>query len=786
MYTQTTDKDQVRAWRQRLLDNGYTPLPNIGKMCILKGWPKAHVDEAALASWYRMRGRDTTGLRLSGGLVAIDFDVDDVGLMERLAAEFEDVCGDFLLRATSGKATEAWFVRTEQPFSRLATKKWIGPSGKTFAVEAYGGAGARQFGAFGPHTVLDDGTVTKWYEWVGSSPLEVPLGELPVMSKEQIALIIERANEIMAAAGCTQAPYDTDASSSASRVYDVTEEMTFILNTGEEGVTVEELRDRVFVGERLRCAAYPWLEDVPSHTNASRIMVGQTRDGFLCLYDHQTEQLHMEVAAKAFATVSPVELQEKFKALEERVGKGEASSDLVVGDDIEENGLKLTKKFAWWGEGSGWVVPMNTPPSGAGVMTLSGFKNTMAKYEMTEVGPRGGLKVVSPVGVWRSSPDRPVVAGLQMRPDMPYPLFDEQGSKWVNTYRPQDHSVEGGDAAMGFDFIRYLFPIDREHEYFLNSLAFKMQNPGVPGQALVLVATDYGVGRGTLKRLIELLFGTMYTSTPGFDTLAGQTYQGQYNDWMGSAVVAFVEEVESANPAGQSYVARKTQYEALKEVADPNGRWVMVKRKTLPNNATRVCVTIIISTNHRDAIQIPEGDRRFTVLSNGRKKEADDPYWARLAEWMADPANVAAFARALLSRPLGDFDSRVGIDTPAKQLMVSLSATDLDRSFERMMEEAPGPLFTHTHVSQWLQKVRDDYGYQFPTQWPGIARRIAEKRLYEVFGTLANVGSAKLVVYAKTQAQAEEWAGKDVASELALNDTKSQGPGNVARLGDYR
>ena len=782
MYDQTTDKAAQLEWRLTLLENGYAPLPNVGKMCLLKGWPKVTATEDTIKKWGRMKGRDTTGLRLAGGLIALDFDVDNTKLMEVLGAEFEDECGDFLLRTTSGKATEAWFMRTEQPFSRLATKKWIGSNGDTYAVEAYGGAGARQFGAFGPHTVTEDGTITKWYGWEGPTPLDVSLADLPVMSKEQIASIIERANQIMEAAGCTQAPYDTDAASTAARVYDIKDDATFILNTGEEGVTLEDLRDRVFVGERLRCAAYPWLEDVPSHTNASRIMVGQTRDGFLCLYDHQTEQLHMEETAKGYAVTSPVELQEKFKDLAERVGKGEASSELVVGDDAEENGLKLTRKFAWWSEGSGYVVPFDALPDGSGTMTLSGFKNTMAKYEVNEVGPRGGIKAVSPVGIWRSSPDRPVVAGLQMRPDMPYPLFEEQDRKWVNTYRPQDFSMEGGDASMGFEFIRYLLPIDREHEYYLNSLAYKMQNPGVPGQAIVMVATDYGVGRGTLKKMIEMLFGPAYTSNPGFDTLAGQTYQGQYNDWMASSVVSFVEEVESAAAGNNTYAARKTQYEALKEVADPNGRWLLVKRKSLPNNQTRVCTSIFIYTNHRDAIQLPDSDRRFTVLSNGRKKPADDPYWVKLAAWMDNPANIAAFARALLSRPLGDFDSRVGIDTPAKQLMISLSHTDMDRAFERMVEEAEGQLFTHAHVSHWLQKIRDDYGYQFPQQWPGIARRLTEKSLFEVFGTLADVGSAKLTVFAKTEEQANAWAERDVAEELAKNDIK-QGNNNVVRLG---
>lgn len=786
METKTQDRKEQEKFRLNLLANGYTPLPNIGKLCVLKGWPTKEINEDVVRSWTRQSGRVTTGVRLQNGLAVLDFDLANADAMEAVAVELEAVFGDFALRKTTGKVSEAWFFRTPEPFSRMATRKWVDKYNNTNQVEAYGGAGARQFGVLGPHTIKD-GNVEKWYDWEGDSLLDTPLDELPLVDKETVADAIAAANVVLEGLGYEQVP-ELEGVGSADRLYTLTDDMTFMLDTGESDVTLVELKDRAFVDEKMRCAAYPWLEDNSAHTNTSRVMVGTTRDGFVCLYDHQTEILYLEESAKGYATASPVELQEKMKQLEQLVGKGETSSKLEVGGDVEENGLKLTKMYAWWAEGSGYVVPLDVAPDGSGCMSLSGFKNTLGPYEEVAIGPRGGMKTMSPVSVWRSSPDRRVIGGLQMRPEMSYPTFVEDGREWVNTYRPQDHSMEGGDATMFYDFLSYLLPVKREYNWFVRWLAFKMQNSGVPGQAVVMVAKDFGVGRGTLKAIMERLFGAAYTSSPSFDTLAAQTYQGQYNDWMTSSLMAFTQEAEASDPSGGSYAARKSQYEALKEVADPNARWTRVNRKTLPNHDARVCTSLLIATQHRDAIQLAPGDRRFVVLTNGRNKPDTDPFWAKLHKCLDDPANHAAFARSLLSMDLGDFDSRKVFDTPGKQIMIDMARTDIDRAFDRMVEETDGELFTHTHVSKWIAGARDRYGYHFPAQWPAVVRRLTERNLHEVYGTLAEVNAAKLVVYAKTPAAADAWQGKDPSTELAKN-TPEETPsviGKLANLGDYR
>ena len=43
-----TDKDRLITLRRQLVENGYHPLPNRDKACYLEGWPRVHVDDAAI------------------------------------------------------------------------------------------------------------------------------------------------------------------------------------------------------------------------------------------------------------------------------------------------------------------------------------------------------------------------------------------------------------------------------------------------------------------------------------------------------------------------------------------------------------------------------------------------------------------------------------------------------------------------------------------------------------------------------------------------------------------
>ena len=200
------------AFRLAMLANGFLPLLNDCKRSIEKGWPTKIVDEAEVRSWDRS-ALASTGLKLDGDLAVIDVDVSEAALVEALAGaldrRFPELFVHGLVRHAGG-AKEAWIARTEEPFRRLASRRWYrgsdpdDPAVPKHLVECFGLLGTRQFAIDGPHARDRRGEVTSVYRFAGgASPATVPRAALPVLAKAAYAHACDRFDEIAAAAGLT-------------------------------------------------------------------------------------------------------------------------------------------------------------------------------------------------------------------------------------------------------------------------------------------------------------------------------------------------------------------------------------------------------------------------------------------------------------------------------------------------------------------------------------------------------------------------------------------------------
>jgi len=180
------------AFRLAMLENGFQPLLNDCKRSIEKGWPQRIVDAAEVLSWDRS-ALASTGLKIDGDLAVVDVDVADASLVETLADAlgtsfpvlFE--CG--LVRHTGGPK-EAWIARVDEPFRRLASRRWYrgndpdDPAVPKHLVECFGSLGTRQFAVDGPHARNQAGEVIDEYQFAGgASPATTPRAALPVLPK---------------------------------------------------------------------------------------------------------------------------------------------------------------------------------------------------------------------------------------------------------------------------------------------------------------------------------------------------------------------------------------------------------------------------------------------------------------------------------------------------------------------------------------------------------------------------------------------------------------------------
>ena len=200
------------AFRLAMLANGFQPLLNDCKRAIEKAWPTKIVDEVEVLSWDRS-ALTSTGLKLDGDLAVIDVDVSEAAFVDMLAGaldrRFPELFARGLVRHAGG-AKEAWIARVDEPFRRLASRRWYSGSDPDdlavlkHLVECFGSLGTRQFAIDGPHARNGKGEVTSIYRFAGgASPATVPRTSLPVLPKAAYAQACDLFDEIAAAAGLT-------------------------------------------------------------------------------------------------------------------------------------------------------------------------------------------------------------------------------------------------------------------------------------------------------------------------------------------------------------------------------------------------------------------------------------------------------------------------------------------------------------------------------------------------------------------------------------------------------
>jgi hypothetical protein len=200
------------AFRLAMWKNGYWPLLNDCKKAIETGWPTRRVDEAEVRSWDRS-ALTSTGLKLDSDLAVIDVDVGEAALVETLAGALEKKFPELFARGLvrhAGEAKEAWIARVDEPFRRLASRRWYRGSDPDdqavpkHTVECFGSLGTRQFAIDGPHARNQAGEVISTYAFAGGvSPATTPRACLPALPKAAYALACDLFDGIAAAAGLT-------------------------------------------------------------------------------------------------------------------------------------------------------------------------------------------------------------------------------------------------------------------------------------------------------------------------------------------------------------------------------------------------------------------------------------------------------------------------------------------------------------------------------------------------------------------------------------------------------
>lgn len=800
--------------RKALLRNGYTPLPNVDKRCMLKGWTTVEVTDAEIEAWETgAAARFTaTGLRVDDDLVVVDVDFDDEALVGDLWEAFREIVpagAPVLARAGRGWK-EAWVLRADKPLyaRRSAAFAPLGgdDDGPLSFVEVFGGASkrlgkaSRQIGAFGWHTKPRAGTPAIEYAWVSDhTPETLPKDALAVVTEQDVLAFLDRAAEIAKRHGYEQVGSSADGSSEPLVAYDLDDTMVFRCNDDIDRSLAEltaAAKPKTAGARQLRCdASFTGARS----TNRERCLIGWSSAHGVYVWEPASYTTHY--AAKAAPTPVAETMDRLLHDLARRIAEtgGDANTDLE--QRTYSCAEQLLGAYAYLPAEQRCVVPITLGAQLAReqAMTYGAFKMLFKPLAIYVPGPRGGSKEVSPADLWLASPDRINLGGLRFAPERDRPLYIDQGVRYLNSYEPPAY----GDAARGQDglalvkrFLAHLFPNAAERETVIRWMAHKLRRPEVPGFSLILVADGvYGVGRGTFTTLLAGLLGESYVKTIDYADLTGSRSQSQYNDWQASSLVVSV--AEGHEHAASRHRDRVAIYETLKSLIDPARRKVQVRVKGFANYEAWTCCSYIIATNHIDALPIPAHDRRFMVIDNGRVPLTARDDLAGIHAAIADADTLAAVAEWLGAIDLANFDIYNPPSTDAKAEMADASRGTLDRYAEELVERLPGKVTTLPQFTRQLAAYAANAGLDVGRLTPdfeGLVRREIISRYLVRVGPPGREGRVwvgggvrseqqLMTLYALPgvdEATVRGMTPQDRADELARNDRPTAN-GNAAR-----
>jgi hypothetical protein len=403
------------------------------------------------------------------------------------------------------------------------------------------------------------------------------------------------------------------------------------------------------------------------------------------------------------------------------------------------------------------------------IISFADLRGRMAPWTLLSVGERGGVKKHSPVEDWLASAARISIRREEMRPDRPRPIFAEDGYHIFNRYRPPVHPTTSGDTAAFHAFFAHLLPDEKERKWFWHWLAHKMRRPWIPMIAVIMVAEEFGSGRGTLFDILELLFGKDYVVPCTFGELTGRSAGARFNARLADALIAVVNEAVAEDGEQQAQ-----RYEALKNSIDPSPTARRrFEAKGQHAYAQRSAMSTIVATNHRDVVKLPRDDRRVSVLTCGGRMTEEQT--AKIRTWMADPANTGALYRELLNAPAVPTAGFNPFGEPppfaGRLEMIGMGKSRLEDAYEAAIETLDGcPLFTMTQAQKLINYLVAHTGGDSERARHTVAKNAYRLRQRDEPNNRIRYRKRLEIIYARTRIEQQRWREADTAMIIKVLD----------------
>ena len=334
------------------------------------------------------------------------------------------------------------------------------------------------------------------------------------------------------------------------------------------------------------------------------------------------------------------------------------------------------------------------------IISLADLRGRMAPWALIHIGPRGGIKMRSPVEDWMLREDRHSIRREEMRPDQPRPTFTEDGYAIFNRYRPPAHPASGGEIATFEDLLRAA-RARRDGTEMAVALARAQGAPAVGADG----RGDHG-RRGLRLRPRDAVrhSRTRCSARPTScrarsAELTGKSAVARFNARLADALFAVVN--EAVDEDGHQQAQRRLAYEALKNAIDPSPTARRrFEEKDQHVYAQRSAMSAIIATQHRDVVKLPRDDRRFSVITCGGRDDGDADGGRSGPGWRSRRTSGRSIGRCWRRRRCRSTCSTRSTTPPpfaGRLEMIGMAKTAVEDAYEAAIEALEGfPLFTLT------------------------------------------------------------------------------------------
>ena len=276
--------------------------------------------------------------------------------------------------------------------------------------------------------------------------------------------------------------------------------------------------------------------------------------------------------------------------------------------------------------------------------------------------------------VWKQKLPMRRFESLAYVPSQPEIITEGDWKGRYNLWRPGGVQPKAGDVSVFLEHMAYLFPDGQEREHVLDYLSFLVAPDFVKVHFALLIQGKPGTGKSFLSKLMRAMIGENNVSTP----LSSEVTE-KYTGWQEGVQLAILEELMA--------LGRKEVSNTLKPVITDDYlriRLMHTNTYSQPNFLNLLCIT-----NHKDALPIETGDRRWMVVFSESEPQ-DEAYYDRLFG-LLEEEHVAAIKHYLQTREVKLNPKGVAPRTRGKAEMQHLSLGEVEQVLDEMLEERAEP-----------------------------------------------------------------------------------------------